>query len=537
MPTPIQVAFQGGGAKLSGLLAVGETLQEMQAAGRIQLARTAGTSAGSIVAAMLAARVDIAAEVRRLREGEGRHIARLLDWPGWRVALTRLWRHQPIGNPLGLRRWLERQFVTERQLDTIDSVRARTGIELKIARSNLSTRLSDTVADNTHVVEAILDSCAIPLYLRLWPREDGSECIVDGGLANNLPTPMLAQDNEIKRIAVSFKRRKLPTPRNLKDFLGAVIDVALAASEDQARALLPPEALFEIDTQMSTFSFSDALERGLDEEYRRVKTQAERWLESYLAQVERPRRAVPVNYWRDQNASAVFVMEQAAHVYNAVERKIPIEFLHCHFGVEVNCLRRTTDPQAQEPDRVRVALRFRAIDQPIRALCLTLLSNTRDPEFLRSVPDIDLRDAQDQPIETILMPARFDDEPDGSRQILVHPARPLEVGAGPFRMSYHESVQGFMRALVENGRDDLIFAPARGQGRIGRMELVLHVPVEVAASTHLVQREVQPLGRRMQAAELPANRDGLTAIGWVGADVPVEAIREQGWGVDIIRRP
>lgn len=52
-PVPIQVVFQGGGAKLASLMAVCEVLQDSQKAGKIEITRTAGSSAGAISAVML----------------------------------------------------------------------------------------------------------------------------------------------------------------------------------------------------------------------------------------------------------------------------------------------------------------------------------------------------------------------------------------------------------------------------------------------------------------------------------------------------
>jgi len=52
-PVPIQVVFQGGGAKLCVLMAVCEVLQEYQTDNRIKINRLAGSSAGAIAAAML----------------------------------------------------------------------------------------------------------------------------------------------------------------------------------------------------------------------------------------------------------------------------------------------------------------------------------------------------------------------------------------------------------------------------------------------------------------------------------------------------
>ena len=69
-PAPIQVVFQGGGAKLCLLMAVAEVLQEYQSAGRIEIRRVAGSSAGAIAAVMLVSGKPIKtykAELKNLR--------------------------------------------------------------------------------------------------------------------------------------------------------------------------------------------------------------------------------------------------------------------------------------------------------------------------------------------------------------------------------------------------------------------------------------------------------------------------------------
>ena len=56
---PVQVVFQGGGAKLCVLMAVCEVLKEFQSQGRIVINRVAGSSAGGIAAAMLSSNKPI----------------------------------------------------------------------------------------------------------------------------------------------------------------------------------------------------------------------------------------------------------------------------------------------------------------------------------------------------------------------------------------------------------------------------------------------------------------------------------------------
>lgn len=54
----IQVAFQGGGAKIFALIAAAEVLKSFEREGRIEVTRIAGTSAGALVGTLYAAGVE-----------------------------------------------------------------------------------------------------------------------------------------------------------------------------------------------------------------------------------------------------------------------------------------------------------------------------------------------------------------------------------------------------------------------------------------------------------------------------------------------
>src|SRR5687767_2418273 len=66
-PIKIQLALQGGGAKLCGLLAAMDAVQELHRRGIIQVTRIAGTSAGSIAACLFAAGADLGSVRERFK--------------------------------------------------------------------------------------------------------------------------------------------------------------------------------------------------------------------------------------------------------------------------------------------------------------------------------------------------------------------------------------------------------------------------------------------------------------------------------------
>jgi predicted acylesterase/phospholipase RssA len=94
-PVPLQVVFQGGGAKLCHLMAVCDVLKDYEASGRIRVTRAAGSSAGAIVAVMLASTNPISEYKVRVTQTAARFIPRsgsrrrLLLFLGGRATLKR----------------------------------------------------------------------------------------------------------------------------------------------------------------------------------------------------------------------------------------------------------------------------------------------------------------------------------------------------------------------------------------------------------------------------------------------------------------
>ena len=81
MPRSIQLAIQGGGAKICHLLAAMEAIQELERLDELKVTRIAGTSAGAIVACMYAAKIDFAGFRTTLQSGLGQELLDLFHPP------------------------------------------------------------------------------------------------------------------------------------------------------------------------------------------------------------------------------------------------------------------------------------------------------------------------------------------------------------------------------------------------------------------------------------------------------------------------
>jgi predicted acylesterase/phospholipase RssA len=101
MPLRCQLAIQGGGAKVVALLAAVEAVQQLQREGTVQVTRVAGTSAGSIVAALFAAGSDLASVRQELVRKFGADVARLFPPPSLKqAAVTTWWGEKPLFSAL-----------------------------------------------------------------------------------------------------------------------------------------------------------------------------------------------------------------------------------------------------------------------------------------------------------------------------------------------------------------------------------------------------------------------------------------------------
>lgn len=194
-PVKLQLALQGGGAKLCSLLAAMEAVQSLQRNGMIQVTRIAGTSAGSIAACLFAADVNLdGVRARWKRMGVDGSLSKYTWSP---IKMAKLVAGRPVWNMDFFQRELASMF-DEQQVVTLADLHAKTGIKPYIIATSLSELRSvvydsDSDADK-NIVHALMDSCSLPFFFRVWSKS-GSPVIVDGGICENLPSMVLEDES------------------------------------------------------------------------------------------------------------------------------------------------------------------------------------------------------------------------------------------------------------------------------------------------------------------------------------------------------
>jgi predicted acylesterase/phospholipase RssA len=190
-PLRVQLALQGGGARIFALVAALETFhKDFVETGKLQVTRISGTSAGAIVGGLYAAGVDInvirtslssfplESILSSFRQWGLRHFPKL-------VGASLIFRKKPIGSDAPLKRFL-RDLL--RQGYSFTSTRENNKVAIapeKLKIEDLESRLptilvaaditnretvvfrSDGEGTGGFLVDCMLSSCAIPFFFRV----------------------------------------------------------------------------------------------------------------------------------------------------------------------------------------------------------------------------------------------------------------------------------------------------------------------------------------------------------------------------------
>ncbi len=511
MSIPIQLAIQGGGAKITHLLAALQAVQELEREGVVRVTRIAGTSAGALAGALYAADVDMQ---RACDAIASRREELLRAFSPTSASLRAVWKlatRRPFWDARPLRAVLASLLA---QRATLGDLR----IPLIIVAADL-TNLQPRVYDNPEepLITSLMDSAGIPFFFRtaLPPAHGDHRIVVDGGVCENLPSDRLAyseEDGEVVGITFSASRHGAPITGYL-DFAQALLETALNASVLRGQLALGMNS-FVIRSDAGSFDFRRAFDRGLGAEYRETRLLSEAFFREYAARARALREA-------QQQASAaeapleVDLPETRLHdivsalrsMYQQQQEPIAFELLSVRMIV--------TAAWPQASDQVRHEIVFRAARQPVSCYKIKLTSASAGDE---QRTQCEVFDRGGQPIAFDLVP--ITDDPSEAREYLLFFRQPIACNdpRAPVTLRVRDTVTRALR-LAEDGRDELLTRASRADRPIARVEIIVHLPEELAGT--VIAAAPGSRGVRMSPAELMpyAAPAGFFTIGWRGENV------------------
>jgi predicted acylesterase/phospholipase RssA len=275
-PVPIQVVFQGGGAKLCLLMAVCDVLKRYEANNRIAVKRVAGSSAGAIAAVMLASSKSPETYKSEIKVIGLKYLSQTSV--GRVIGALRVYTGNAYFSELNLEKFFEELFCTGSSPRLISELRC----DPQLYFTDLYTLNARASAPDEAIPKALAKSCRFPFAFVGYSAGNAE---VDGGLALNLPVDHLKRDESKNGsvIGVGFSTGfGAQDKSNLLSYTQQLFSAAIESGVARSELILGSRNIFRIDTGIGTFDFERALNEGLDVHYKLVASQFQTWLDEWL---------------------------------------------------------------------------------------------------------------------------------------------------------------------------------------------------------------------------------------------------------------
>jgi len=516
MATPIQIAIQGGGARIVSLIAAAEVFESYRTEHRIAVKRVAGTSAGAIIAALFAARVPMVRLrdiLSRIKPEDLRRVFPKI--PAWKFA-AKLILGQPMWSDSLIRSELSK-LLTEAGVERFGDIKKKFGTELIIIASNLTSREAHVYKDDDElVVDRVLDSCAIPFFFRM-PGGGGSDDIVDGGICENLPADYLSRSADAGTpLGIAFERTASP-PKAAGpfSFVASLLDTAMNNSVLRAQRALDGRVL-PIKTSLTTFDFERALAEGFGPSYDIVKNQTNEFLRDQL-------RSLAIQNPKSDAAKLQQVMKQLHAIYEAQHQPIPFKYHRTVMTIKANCLLQDGDLDYGRADEVTHVVEFAPSKEPLG--CYRMKQGWAPAAAYAIETGFSVKNKDGDKVEAVHIPLYTEGAGATTREFLIFFIPPLEPGTdkAPFTLRIVERIYDSMNPLRERGQDHFTARGLRSDGVVDRMDIVLFLP-ERYKDVKMKDGTGSHPGRPMTTSELseyPA-ATGFYTKGWTGAAIPAK---------------
>jgi predicted acylesterase/phospholipase RssA len=363
----IQVAFQGGGARFIEMLPLAHALADAHA-NDINITRVAGSSAGSICAALVACQADFEVvrdfilangsdRIREMRRWSSRksnsNASRLVRYARapitvarTGVALGRAAFGRRLLNTSVLVTFLDELFrksagTSVFEIGTIDQI---CQIKLVVSGSHLH-KSEGVVFDNGSLLATLIDSSAIPFAFRSF-RDVELSPIVDGGLCENLPVDLLVRledsDGPVFCVSILEDAGKY-IPKGIGDYCNQLISASMNHNVVRAKRTVGASNVFEAKASVGTFDFEEAIvqlanDKWYDDVYEATRAKINAIAELYSSVVA-PSAAdhEPANL--SGRLSAPKIMNSLARVFEKSRAATDWDYLKSAFVVRAENLR------------------------------------------------------------------------------------------------------------------------------------------------------------------------------------------------------
>ena len=529
-PIPIQLAIQGGGAKIVYLLAALYAVKRLEDRGVVRVTRLAGTSAGAISGALYAAGVSMLTAKAYFRSKRATFAAAFPAQMSQTTAIWKLLRNKPFWSQDPLRKALEELLPKNiRQLKDLN-------IPLTIVATDLSelsavTFKSDDKEDAArNLIMALLDSSGVPFLFRSASPSKNQRLLVDGGICNNLPSEYLnASEEKGEVLGITFSDAKFSgSPTTALGLSKALLEAAMNASVLRSRMSLARSHV--IRTDLSSFDFDEGIERAADTDWDVNLELAETFFSSYAIEVRARQsaatRAEPVPHGDQQQVTLTSATPDTstllAAVYETQQESIRFRYHSVRMFLRARSLR---DPN--ERDEFVHEIVFTPTEKALMCykVRLSIVPDVSDNDQKLTVHETSciVYDRDGKPIEFVPVPVRQVGSVAREYILFFTPVLDPDDSRAPFTLRVSDSLSDALGKLRKLHRDELITRARRADAPVEKIDIILEVPEEYAHGLRLIPYSQDNPGRRMTEGELVDDylpTPTFKTLGWHGSGIP-----------------
>lgn len=355
-PIKLKLAFQGGGAKLAALVECAAQIQELQRAGKVEIVSLAGTSAGSIVAALVACDFNFSIAKERISKLfatlESDLLVERKFFSKTFGAVKNVYNGETLYKPKALKNFVDGLFSEYIDGSTVFS---ELELPLSVVVTDLSTRskktFSSQLTPNEKVLESVVYSCFLPL---IFHAHSSSTYYVDGGLCENLPVEEFDICDGIYNVAIGFDDELIETFDGfdgVKDYLERVISSSINHGVRRSENSVKCHAIIRLSPSVGTLDFKNAIDKLNEGVWR---SECELALVKALLNLNK-RREDENTFKKREEAQKTKLDKTREDLYEAfsILEHHRVKYLKKEISVVPYCLFPADDERSINPDKVK----------------------------------------------------------------------------------------------------------------------------------------------------------------------------------------
>ncbi|MFN8830476.1 MAG: patatin-like phospholipase family protein [Labrys sp. (in: a-proteobacteria)] len=511
MSRSVGIAFQGGGAKVIGLIAAADAISKLVADGVLRIEAISGTSAGSLAALLLSANVDFSKVKTAIRKQDA-FIKTRFPKIGKFTAFGKAAKFIAFGSPVyGIREFNQviEAILLEAGIDINSQLQDVAKMPLTVVVSDIYMGKSITLSDGG-LRDVLRRSCAIPFVFSSHKSEDQGQ-FLDGGIFDNLPTEVLANKLglDVPVFAVGFQHERAPTPENAFGYIISLVGSVVTHNVARSCEGIGLDYVCPVSTSLGTLDFDKIVAVGLDQEYDAIKAATTQFFNKWLQGLggTRPQRAGQRTFTKLRDVEQKLV----EHV-EAAFRAVPGTHEHVKMSVVANSLE-----HAHVADDITIEqLLLLPAGYSLHGTIIPLIDGAGTPDRIECIVKADGPNGADIPFTQFLIDDEFEVRGVRIRRNSLAILFSDNLVANEIRRLYiakKETRFGFM-APMRSGNDRLAISASYWAAK------TLEIQLSVPATYSNISCDWACRGSSLSSQELPKIRDTPRA-GWltVGAEL------------------